>query len=149
MTIIASQNIPAKTSQPPRDQPADSLPTSPSRTSRRVFSPQQKPQILLHDLAPQSHTNMFDHLKASVRARRQPRRPESAMPRIRHDRDDEEARSKQEQLDATMSVFAKIRRTGSLKDILHPPIVRMKPLTFSNLFASAKGDAKMSPVKEG
>ncbi|KAL2060319.1 hypothetical protein VTL71DRAFT_9714 [Oculimacula yallundae] len=88
---------------------------------------------------------MFDHLKASVRARRQPRRPESAMPRMRND---EEALSKQEQLEATMSVFAKIRRTGSLKEMLHPPITRTKPLTFSNLFGSAKGDATMSPVKE-
>ncbi|KAG4431826.1 hypothetical protein IFR05_012688 [Cadophora sp. M221] len=88
---------------------------------------------------------MFDHLKASVRARRQPRRPESAMPRMRND---QEGMSKQEQLDATMSVFAKIRRTGSLKDVLHPPITRTKPLTFSNLFASSKGDTPLPSVKE-
>ena len=96
------------------------------------------------------HCKMFDHLKASVRSRRhtmkQPRRPESAMPRMRND---EEAMSKQEKLDATMSVFTKIRRTGSLKDVLHPPITRTKPLTFTNLFATTKEDTKMPSVTEG
>lgn len=67
------------------------------------------------------------------------------MPGMRYD---EEAMSKQEKLDATMSVFAKIRRTGSLKDVLHPPIPRTKPLTFTNLFATAKGDSKMPSVAE-
>lgn len=57
--------------------------------------------------------------------------------------------SKQEKLDATMSVFAKIRRTGSLKDVLHPPITRTKPLTFTNLFATAKEETKMPSVAEG
>ncbi|CZT11327.1 uncharacterized protein RAG0_15499 [Rhynchosporium agropyri] len=88
---------------------------------------------------------MFDHLKASVRARKQPRRPESAIPRMRND---EEAMSKQEQLDATMSVFAKIKRTGSIRDLLHPPIIRTKPLTFSNLFGSTKEAALMPFVKD-
>ncbi|KAK0108619.1 hypothetical protein ONS95_003414 [Cadophora gregata] len=67
------------------------------------------------------------------------------MPRMRND---EEAMSKQEKLDATMSVFAKIRRTESLKDVLHPPITRTKPLTFTNLFATSKEDTMMPPVSE-
>ncbi|PBP27715.1 hypothetical protein BUE80_DR001234 [Diplocarpon rosae] len=87
---------------------------------------------------------MFSHIKNSIRSRRQPSRPQSDMPHMRDDTDDFEKKDakdkqeKQDKLSETMGVLSKFRRSGSLREILHPPILQARPLTFTNLFAAAK-----------
>ncbi|EKD20669.1 hypothetical protein MBM_01351 [Drepanopeziza brunnea f. sp. 'multigermtubi' MB_m1] len=99
---------------------------------------------------------MFEHIRnikadiqGSLRARRQPARAQSALPTLRDDNYDEmlanaEAQEAQDKLDATMGVFARFRRTTSLKEITIPPISRTKPLTFTNLFGALKKDPGIS-----
>ncbi|KAI9048267.1 hypothetical protein LZ554_008062 [Drepanopeziza brunnea f. sp. 'monogermtubi'] len=96
---------------------------------------------------------MFEHIRnikadiqGSLRARRQPTRAQSALPTLHDDNYDEivansEAQEAQDKLDATMGVFARFRRTTSLKEITIPPISRTKPLTFTNLFGAMKKDS--------
>ncbi|KAK2623930.1 hypothetical protein QTJ16_006564 [Diplocarpon rosae] len=87
---------------------------------------------------------MLSHIKNSIRSRRQSSRPQSEMLRMRDDTDAfakldaKDKQEKQDKLSETIGVFSKFRRSGSLREILHPPILQARPLTFTNLFAAAK-----------
>lgn len=78
---------------------------------------------------------MFDSIRSTIRARRQPKRPQSELPRMR---DDTESVAGDDRMGTAIEVIDRMRRAASLKDILLPPVKRSKPMTFSNLIESAR-----------
>ncbi len=66
---------------------------------------------------------------------RQPRRPSSAMMFTPEETPAPETRGSTSQLDETISIFRKLKRTNSTKGLVLPQIPHLRPITMNNLLA--------------